>query len=229
MEKEALPWRFRCRSGGKPQRQRGVGAYLAESAFPTSWWITPALTRSKQALGSPPPPDRRSASGSGFRPCPQAPSRFGGLSPAEQIRCQVLVVGCGPAGWRAWPGSGQTSAGCALACRRLPDLPGPCFSSAALADRGAIGSSACHFELVASRWNGWQLHGPAAAVGRLAGRAALGGGGSRFRCAVASGWRRNVWAWGAGAAPGGTQALACARIKERMVTRLVRHDGRSLE
>ncbi|MCT4364283.1 MULTISPECIES: NAD(P)/FAD-dependent oxidoreductase [Synechococcaceae] len=146
------------------------------------------------------------------------------MSPAEQLRCQVLVVGCGPAG-------GELARGLArhqldvLLVDRLPDLRRAAFSSAAL-PIGAIEQFGLPAELVASRWNGWQLHGPAGGRWRWQAERPLGGvldfGALRqWLAAECVGW--------GGALRLGTQALACAPDQERMVTRLRQADGRSLE
>jgi len=71
---ESLGLRFVPHVGGKPQRQRGVGACLAESAFPNQLvGSRPALTRAKTGPRAH-PPQMAGAHLPAFRPCPSSAS-----------------------------------------------------------------------------------------------------------------------------------------------------------
>lgn len=82
----------------------------------------------------------------------------------EEIRCEILVVGAGPAG-------GSLAARLAAAGRdvllvdRLSDLRQAAFSSAAL-PLAALAEHGLPERVVAAHWRGWQLIGPAPASRR---------------------------------------------------------------
>ncbi len=80
------------------------------------------------------------------------------MSSSERLRCQVLVVGCGPAGGELARGLARSGVD-VLVVDALPDLRTRAFSSAALPLQ-AIERFGLPPEVVASRWSGWQLFGP---------------------------------------------------------------------
>jgi flavin-dependent dehydrogenase len=75
------------------------------------------------------------------------------------LRTQVLVVGAGPAGADLARGLAQKGVSVVVA-ERLPDLSRAAFSSAAL-PLEALDHFGLPASLVAARWSGWQLLGPA--------------------------------------------------------------------
>ncbi|WP_255144867.1 NAD(P)/FAD-dependent oxidoreductase [Synechococcus sp. ATX 2A4] len=80
------------------------------------------------------------------------------MGSSERLRCQVLVVGCGPAGGELARGLARSGVD-VLVVDALPDLRACAFSSAAL-PLEAIDCFGLPPEVVASRWSGWQLFGP---------------------------------------------------------------------
>jgi flavin-dependent dehydrogenase len=144
--------------------------------------------------------------------------------PAEtSLRCQVLVVGAGPAGAdlaRRLAFRGVD----VLLVDRLPDLTRSAFSSAAIpADTlEAFGLPA---EVVGSRWSQWQLIGPGPASRRWTAAEPLGVvlDFGALRHWLADQCRR----WG-GRVQLGLQALSCRQEADRIITLLRRPDGASV-
>lgn len=91
-------------------------------------------------------------------------------SPGERL--DVLVVGAGPAGGRLALQLARAGARVMLA-DRLADLAQAAFSSAAL-PLAALQGLGLPEQVIASRWSGWQLLGPAAGQRQWWGRRPLG-------------------------------------------------------
>lgn len=82
----------------------------------------------------------------------------------EELRCEILVVGAGPAGG-ALAGRLAAAGRDVLLVDRLSDLRQAAFSSAAL-PLAALAEHGLPERVVAAHWRGWQLIGPAAASRR---------------------------------------------------------------
>jgi len=140
------------------------------------------------------------------------------------VRCQVLVVGAGPAGAelaRQFAAHGVD----VLLLDRLSDLRRAAFSSAALPlealDRFGLPSS-----VVAHRWSGWELLGPGDArrrwqAGRPQGVVLDFGALREWLVGEAQRWGARVCL--------GHRALACHQESDGMRTVLRRGDGRHFE
>jgi len=140
------------------------------------------------------------------------------------VRCQVLVVGAGPAGAelaRQFAAHGVD----VLLLDRLSDLRRAAFSSAALPlealDRFGLPSS-----VVAHRWSGWELLGPGDArrrwqAGRPQGVVLDFGALREWLVGEAQRWGARVCL--------GHRALACHQESDGMRTVLRRGDGRGFE
>jgi len=140
------------------------------------------------------------------------------------VRCQVLVVGAGPAGAelaRQFAAHGVD----VLLVDRLSDLRRAAFSSAALPlealDRFGLPSS-----VVAHRWSGWELLGPGDArrrwqAGRPQGVVLDFGALREWLVGEAQRWGARVCL--------GHRALACHQESDGMRTVLRRGDGRHFE
>ncbi len=78
----------------------------------------------------------------------------------EELRCEILVVGAGPAG-ASLAGQLARAGRRVLLVDRLPDLRQAAFSSAAL-PLAAMAEHGLPQSVVAARWHSWQLIGPEA-------------------------------------------------------------------
>ncbi|WP_255002795.1 NAD(P)/FAD-dependent oxidoreductase [Cyanobium sp. HWJ4-Hawea] len=130
-------------------------------------------------------------------------------------RCDVLVVGAGPAGAELARSLAQAGVDVVL-IDRLADLSQAAFSSAAmpLASLDRFGLPA---EIIATRWNGWQLFGPQQARRQWLAEQPLG--------AVLDFAKLRLWlvqqvdAWG-GRILLGWQALGCQQQADHVLTQL---------
>ena len=140
------------------------------------------------------------------------------------MRCQVLVVGAGPAGAELARQLATHSID-VLLVERLPDLRRAAFSSAALPLKAldAFGLPSC---VVAQRWSGWELLGPAGGrrhwrgdgpQGVVLDFAAL----RQWLVAEAERWGARVWL--------GHQAVICREKEDGLCTTLRRSDGRCVD